>query len=127
MIRRIWDVTLTVSNLQRAVEFYERVLGLQKKYEFPDYAGFECGGIEFGLRTWGGLQSPRMGEPYIDLLVDDIQESFATLSARGVEFAKPPQETAWGGQMAAFTDPDGNALRLVQVHWEKYFSACAPK
>ena len=80
MIRRIWDVTLTVSDLQRAVESYERVLGAQKKYEFPDYAGFECAGIELGLNTWGGLQSPQIGVPYVDLLVDDIHESSATLT-----------------------------------------------
>jgi predicted esterase len=80
MIRRIWGVTLTMSDLQRAVEFYERVLASQKKYEFPAYAGFECAGTELGLNTWGGLQPPRIGEPYVDLLVDDIHESFATLT-----------------------------------------------
>jgi len=31
MIRRIWDITLTVKDLKKAVEFYEDVLGLQKK------------------------------------------------------------------------------------------------
>lgn len=32
MIRRIWDVTLTVKNLEKAIYFYEKVLGLTKKY-----------------------------------------------------------------------------------------------
>jgi len=27
MILRVWDVTFTVSDLERAVDFYERVLG----------------------------------------------------------------------------------------------------
>ncbi len=31
MIKRIWDVTLTVRDLKRAVNFYGNVLGLQKK------------------------------------------------------------------------------------------------
>lgn len=53
MIRRIWDVTLTVKNLKEAIEFYQNILGLQKKYEFDDYAGFDCGGVELGLKTWG--------------------------------------------------------------------------
>lgn len=30
MIERIWDITLTVRDLKRAVYFYEKVLGLQK-------------------------------------------------------------------------------------------------
>ncbi len=46
MISRIWAVTLTVSDLKRATGFYEQVLGLPKKYEFRDYAGFDCGGVE---------------------------------------------------------------------------------
>jgi len=46
LIKRIWDITLTVRDLKRAVDFravdfYENVLGLQKKYEFKDYAGFD--------------------------------------------------------------------------------------
>lgn len=28
------------------VDFYKNVLGLQKKYEFEDYAGFDSGGVE---------------------------------------------------------------------------------
>jgi len=36
MIRRIWDITLTVKDLKKAVEFYEDVLGLEK-YQFKDF------------------------------------------------------------------------------------------
>jgi len=38
MIRRIWDVTLTVKDLKKAINSYQNVLGLQKRYEFNDYA-----------------------------------------------------------------------------------------
>ncbi|OQX92436.1 MAG: hypothetical protein B6D58_02940 [candidate division Zixibacteria bacterium 4484_95] len=75
MIKRIWDITLTVSDLGRAVSFYENILGLQKKYEFRDYAGFDCGGVEIGLKTWGELEKPRKGEPCINFIVDDIDRS----------------------------------------------------
>ena len=51
MILRVWDVTLTVSDLERAVDFYGRVLGLPKKYQFPDYAGFDK---EPHDTPWGG-------------------------------------------------------------------------
>lgn len=127
MIRRVWDVTLTVSDLQRAVHFYETALGLAKKYEFADYAGFDCGGIEIGLRTWGGLEKPRQGEPCLDFLVDDVDESYARLTGKGVRFTGPVQDAVWGGRFAVFRDPDGNTLQLVQVNWGRYFAACAPK
>lgn len=45
MIKRLWDITLTVRNLKRAIDFYERVLGLQKKYEFQDY-------VDLSVEAW---------------------------------------------------------------------------
>jgi len=33
MITHIWAVTLTVSDLEQAVRFYENMLGLTKKYQ----------------------------------------------------------------------------------------------
>jgi len=51
MIRRMWDTTLTVSDLSRAIRFYGEILGLSLKYEFKDYAGFDAGGVELGVKT----------------------------------------------------------------------------
>lgn len=124
MIKRIWDVTLTVRDLERAVRFYEGTLGLLKKYQFSDYAGFDCG-VELGLKTWGELEPLRQGEPLINFLVDDVDRAYKELVARGVKFLKEPRETPWGGKVALFQDPDGNTLQLTQLDWKRYFSACA--
>ncbi|HEC62805.1 MAG TPA: hypothetical protein ENI38_00210 [Candidatus Acetothermia bacterium] len=125
MIRRVWDVTLTVADLSRAVAFYRDILDLPLKYQFPDYAGFDVGGVELGLKTWGGMEPPRKGEPVVNFLVDDVARACRELSARGVKFTKGPEDTPWGGRIALFEDPDGNTLQLTQIHWKKYFSACA--
>ncbi|UCE73127.1 MAG: VOC family protein [Methanomassiliicoccales archaeon] len=124
MIKRIWDISLTVSNLKKAVDFYENVLGLQKKYEFEDYAGFDCGGVELGLKTWGDMENPRKGEPVIDFLVEDIDETYRTLREKKVKFTREPKDTLWGGRTASFLDPDANNLQLVQIDWGKYFTSC---
>ncbi|HDL60396.1 MAG TPA: VOC family protein [candidate division WOR-3 bacterium] len=63
MIQRIWDVTLTVKDLKKAVNFYENILGLVKKYEYKDYAGFDCGGVEIGIKTWGNSKNQEKGNP----------------------------------------------------------------
>lgn len=127
MIRRIWDVTLTVSDIKRAVGFYEGILGLQKKYEYKDYVGFDCGGVEIGVRTWGGLENPRKGEPRVDFLVDNVDEVYARLKEKGVEFVRAPEDAVWGARFAVFTDPDGNTLQIVQIKWPQYFEANAPR
>jgi lactoylglutathione lyase len=126
MITSIWDITLTVSDLGRAVRFYEATLGLQKKYQFGDYAGFDCGGVEIGMKTWGELAPPRDGEPCINFLVRDINEAYKDLKEKGVVFEKEPREVQWGGIIAAFADPDGNSLQITQMDWGKYFKTCAP-
>lgn len=127
MIRRIWNITLTVKNLKRSVDFYENILGLQKKYEFRDYVGFDCGGVEIGLKTWGELEKPRKGEPCISFLVDDVDDAYRNLRQNGVKVIEGPKDTVWGGRIILFEDPDGNLLQLTKIKWKKYFEACAPK
>jgi len=126
MILRVWDITLTVSDLDRAVEFYEKTLELPKKYQFSTYAGFDCGGVEIGLQP-GTPVGEREGAPCVDFLVRDVDEAYRTLSGRGVRFLEEPHDTPWGGRIALLTDPDGNLLQLTQIDWRRYFAACAPR
>jgi predicted enzyme related to lactoylglutathione lyase len=124
MLLRIWDVTFSVSDLERAVAFYENILGLSKKYHFAEnYAGFDCGGVEIGLFP-DGSQAARENAPCVNFLTEDIDESVRILQERGAHFVKEPHDTAWGGRIALFTDPDGNPLQLVQIDWSKYFRVC---
>ena len=125
MIKRVWDITFTVSDLGRAVRFYESILGLQKKYEFGNYAGFDCAGVEIGLKTWGGLEKPRKGEPLVNFLIENVDETFQTLKRKGVSLVKEPEDTPWSGRIALFEDPDGNLIQISQIDWKKYFTACA--
>ena len=125
MITHIWAVTMTVSDLDKSIHFYETTLGLAKKYQFSDYAGFQCGGSEIGLRTWGALDPPREGEPCIDLAVVDVDETYRSLLSKGVAFTKPPEDTSWGSRIAVFKDPDGNSLQLTQIDWERYLEVSA--
>jgi catechol 2,3-dioxygenase-like lactoylglutathione lyase family enzyme len=126
MIKTVWGITFYVSNLKRAAEFYEKTLGLEKKYEFSSYVGFECGGIEIGL-------IPKIKEkqkvtplsPSVEFLVDNVEKTYNELKKKGVKFIKGLHEEPWGGRQATFTDPDGNILEVVQLNWEKYFSVSA--
>jgi len=127
MIARIWSVTLTVEDLRRAIGFYEGVLELTKKYEFKDYAGFDCGGVEIGVKTWGEREKPRAGEPCIDLLVGDVDSVYRRLVGKGVEFSKEPHDAVWGARIALLKDPDGNVLQLTEIQWPKYLATIAPR
>lgn len=126
MIKTVWSITFYVSNLKRAAEFYEKTLGLEKKYEFSSYVGFECGGIEIGLiPKIKEKQKVNPLSPSVEFLVNNVEKTYNELKKKGVKFIKGLHEEPWGGRQATFTDPDGNILEIVQLNWEKYFSVSA--
>jgi lactoylglutathione lyase len=127
MITRIWDVTLTVADLKKSVHFYENLLGLNRKYQFKDYAGFDVGGVELGLKTWGKRDAPREGEPCVNFLVENVDLAYAELKNKGVVIKTEPADTLWGSRRVLITDPDGHVLQLTTVKWDAYFATCAPK
>ncbi len=111
------------TDLGRAREFYEGVLGL----EVLDVSGFACvfrvGGATLRVALVGEL-SP---QPFtvFGWAVGAISETMAGLAARGVEFLRYEgidQDPAcvWttpgGDRIAWFRDPDGNVLSLTQFH-----------
>ena len=121
MIKSVWGVTLSVSNLREAIAFYEKTLGLNKKYEYSSYAGFQCGGVEVGLTRDKKEKGHIAGAPSIQFLVDNVDAVYEELRKKGVDFVRSPHDEPWGGREAGFLDPDGNLLEVVQIDWRKYF------
>jgi len=116
----VWSITLNVSNLERSKRFYEETLGLNKKYEYSSYAGFECGGVEIGLRPRDHVEIGKDAAS-IQFLVDDVDEEYRRLTNKGVKFTVKPHNEPWGGRQASFLDPDGNLLEILEINWERYF------
>jgi len=104
LIKKIQNVTFPVSDLKRAVDFYENVLGLKKTGEWSNYAIFDVGGVELALQP---------GRFIIFLLVDDVDEAYKTYKEKGVKFVTEPKDQYWGGRTAEFADLDGNKFILV--------------
>lgn len=126
MIQTVWSITFHVSDLEKAAKFYDEILGLEKKYRYSSYVGFECGGVEIGLApklTEGQKVSPV--SPSVEFLVDDAEKVYRELKNKGVKLIKELREETWGGKEATFTDPDGNILGITQINWKKYFTVSA--
>jgi len=104
MIERLYHVTFAVSDIKRAVSFYENILGLKKTGEWPNYVEFDVGGVHFGFEAGGKLE--------IFLLVDDVDKAYKNLKERGVEFVTEPKDMHWGARAATFVDPDGNMFTI---------------
>lgn len=121
MIKSVWGVTVSVSNLKKATNFYERILGLNKKYEYSSYVGFKCGGLEIGLRPGRKTKGHVENTHSIEFFLDNVDAVFEALKKKGVVFVKEPHDEPWGGREASFLDPDGNLLKIMQIDWKKYF------
>jgi len=105
VIKRINHLTFPVSDLKKAVAFYENILGLKKTGEWSNYVEFDVGGVDLGFEL--------KGEQQIFMLVDDVDKEYQDLKKKGVNFVTEPKDQYWGGRTAMFVDPDGNRFILV--------------
>jgi catechol 2,3-dioxygenase-like lactoylglutathione lyase family enzyme len=109
------------TDLPRAREFYQHVLGL-RLVEQNDYACvFDAHGTMLRVTAVAELA----GAPYTVLgwRVSDIGAEIIALEARGARFTRydgmsQDEQGIWttpnGDRIAWFTDPDGNTLSLTQ-------------
>uniref|UniRef100_Q01W78 Glyoxalase/bleomycin resistance protein/dioxygenase n=1 Tax=Solibacter usitatus (strain Ellin6076) TaxID=234267 RepID=Q01W78_SOLUE len=116
------NVTIPVTNMDRAVKFYTETLGLKLAYRFGDhFASVELEkGLTIGLHPTSAEKplGERMGGPSIGLeLSGKIEDAMKTLEARGVKFHGVADEGK-AGKFAHFQDPDGNSLYLAQLDWK---------
>jgi catechol 2,3-dioxygenase-like lactoylglutathione lyase family enzyme len=115
------NVTVYVSNMDRAVRFYSETLGLKLAYRFGDHwASIEAGtGLTIGLHP-ASSENPagRKGSMAIGLqLKDSIRDAVSALKAKGVRFQGDIINEAKAGSFIGFEDPDGNQLYLAEINW----------
>jgi catechol 2,3-dioxygenase-like lactoylglutathione lyase family enzyme len=112
------NVTVMVSDLNRAVQFYVETLGLRLQYEVPGHwAQVESPGLTIGLHP-AEEHGPRPGKSEslsIGFEVQDLAAATETLKTQGVNFAPIMEDKAT--KIANFSDPDGNPLYLIEVKW----------
>jgi len=116
-VKRIAQIAVSVSNLERAVAFYRDVLGLKFLFQAPPgLAFFMCGDVRLMLALPEKDQPVKMSS-VIYYLVDDIQAEFKALLDKGAKaegephlIARMPDHELW---MAFFRDPDDNMFALM--------------
>jgi predicted enzyme related to lactoylglutathione lyase len=118
MIRRIKFVGVPVRDQDRALNFYVNQLGFTVQTDQPMGPGQRWievrppkGDTGVALFTPPGHED-RVGTfTGVSIECDDVQKTFDELTARGVEFDKPPQAQPWG-VFAIMKDSEGNQFVL---------------
>jgi lactoylglutathione lyase len=117
-------VILIVEDLDRALEFYTRVMGLNLGHRSGDYAQLDTGVMRLALYTRSAmaktlgmaLERPSSNAPGFEIgfKVDDVDAAVSDLRARGAAVVVPPTDRFWRQRTAYVRDPDGHLIELAQ-------------
>jgi lactoylglutathione lyase len=119
-------IRLLVRDMAASVKFYRDVLGLKVAVGGEDdvYTEFESGNCVLALygqsmmsEVTGTQDKPAKVETQDKSLiwfgVENVDETYRELSAKGVEFVVlPTDRKPWGLRTAHFRDPDGNLIEI---------------
>jgi predicted enzyme related to lactoylglutathione lyase len=119
MIKGIKFVNIPVSDQERALEFYTQKLGFAVATNQPmGPTGQRWIELRIpGADTRVSLFTPPGHEDRVgtfaplSLWSDDVEATYETLRARGVDFVAPPKREPWGTSVI-FKDSEGNQLHL---------------
>lgn len=121
---RISMITLAVSDLNRAIRFYEQGLGFPRMASPPEVAFFTLNGSWLGLYGRDALAedanlSPQ-GEGFAGFALahnvnseSEVDEVMDQAIAAGATLVKKPQQVFWGGYSGYFKDPDGHLWEVA--------------
>lgn len=101
-----------VTDMARAVAFYQDVLGLQKSgIDQPYWVEFEVSGVTFGVGNFEQIGKPGTAQS-LALEVADMTAFRAALTERSLESSEPYETPiCW---ISGIKDPDGNSIWLHQ-------------
>jgi catechol 2,3-dioxygenase-like lactoylglutathione lyase family enzyme len=136
MIKRLTHVSLWVHDRDEALAFYTTKMGFELRddvtvAEFGNYRYLTVGlPLQPEVCFVLGVPGPPVHDPAtaatinelvakgamsgMSFEVEDCQATFAELKGRGVEVVQEPHRVPWGMD-AAFRDPAGNHIRIVQA------------
>jgi lactoylglutathione lyase len=105
---------VSVEDLPAVVAFYER-LGFAEAYRFPAtgpaaFIALERNSSVLGLTTRDAEAASRRFSYWI--YVDDVDDTFAVLTAAGAPPEAEPRTEPWGERVASVRDPDANIVHL---------------
>ena len=117
LLQKIDHITLFVTDMNRAIDFYTNILELPLRFASTNWS--EVGGKENGVFIGLHLTNKNNHENYsvenkpdISFSVNNIQFVENQLREKGVKFQRMVTEIAPGKYVANFLDRDGNNLSL---------------
>ncbi|HEX6818391.1 MAG TPA: VOC family protein [Ktedonobacterales bacterium] len=112
VLRKIDCVMLRVDDLDRAVAYYQDVVGLKLSWRRERQAGLRMPDTDAEIVLHTESDLPR--EAAVHYLVDDVSEAVGRLVAGGCTLVVAPFDIAIG-KCAVLNDPFGNTFRILDM------------
>jgi predicted enzyme related to lactoylglutathione lyase len=124
-IKKIGFVAIPVTDIKRAREFYEEVLGLKPSEEMMGgkWIEYGVGQDTLAIANVGEQWTPSDQGTGAAFEVEDFDEVIKRLKDRHVRFAAEPFETPCC-HMAVVQDPDGNKMMIHKLKPENEKGIC---
>lgn len=107
-------VIVSVAELDRALAFYDGVLGLLQRPAAPGFAALALGEgpamVELLLHE--RKASPSLAGVALSVRVGDVDAVVGQAEALGCTIIDRPMDQSWGERLAVLTDPDGHLICL---------------
>ena len=114
MVHGVSVVWLPVTDMQRAVDFYSGTLGLSVGQQESEWAELEANGLKIGLNARDKESPSGDGGAVVAFQAEGgLEGAVQELEGAGVQLDGGISEHPWG-RIAAFRDPDGNALQFYE-------------
>jgi catechol 2,3-dioxygenase-like lactoylglutathione lyase family enzyme len=113
------SVRIITNDLERLVDFYERVTGAAAVKYTPDFVELVTPAATLALASTRTLQffSGEIARPadnhtaILEFIVDDVDADYRRLEGT-IDLVQPPTTMPWGNRSLLFRDPDGNLVNL---------------
>ena len=125
MATRFNMIGIFVTDLQRMMEFYRDIIGLEVKQIVGSCAEFKHEGVQFAmferakLPEWLGSTPayPNGLNGTFELAIDlpyfkDVDCEFERVVKAGAKAIMKPRDMPWGQRSSVIADPDGNLIEI---------------
>ena len=103
-----------VQDMDRAVRFYQEVLGLElKRRDDAMWAELDGGPIRLALHSTREGAAVEPGGAVAAFRIDDLDATTVALKEKGVELVHQGEVEGYG-RFALFPDPDGNLIEIIE-------------
>ena len=120
------DLLIVASDIKRTLDFYQRILGLEKVGEVETPFGTSHR-LRYGtslIKIMDPKQPPppslfgldkQLGFRCMSFPIRDLDHACAALERESVQFAVAPRQALPNTRLALIKDPDGNLVELIEA------------